>query len=321
MCIIIAKPRGTETPSKKVIKMGYKKNGDGAGIAFTDYERGVAIKKDFNSFNEYWDFIDRRINKDLAAVFHMRIRTSGKTDKGGRHPFPISNNENLLRKNTVIADNAVAHNGTFPDFSLSDTDLNDSQIMTKRILFPNRDKIVNSAFRFLLNSYIGDNNSKLTILNKKGLMMFGSWKEKNGLLFSNTLSVPFKKINKIKNIGGSIIKDKENLEEFDTYVKTMYSNINRSNRRKYRGFRYNKNINPVKVEFNNFEQLFSMRDKLPKTIFNGSSRFKSVCDSCGTKDYIYNMYAAWDKDEYDEHGNLKEFYILCPECLMGSPTS
>lgn len=319
MCVIIAKPKGVEVPSKKVIKMGHKKNDDGAGIAFTNHENDVIIKKDFNNFDNYWNFIDDTITKNLSAVFHMRIRTSGKSDKGGRHPFPISEEKSVLREDSIVADEAVAHNGTFSDFSFSDSDLNDSQIMTASILFPNRDKIVNNAFRFLLNNYVDDNNSRLTILTEEGLLMFGDWKEKNGLLFSNTLSVPFKKVNKVKDIGGGIIKDKSSLDEFETSTKTIYSNIKSSTNKKRNTYYNRKLVDPGEVMFANFERLYSMRDRLPPQVFKEPSTYKNLCDKCGIRDYSYNMYAAWDSEEKDNNGNLIEYYILCPECLQGEP--
>lgn len=221
MCIIIAKPKGVEIPSEEVVRKGYKKNDDGAGIGFYD-GHNIVIKKDFPDFSNYYQFIADNITKDMPTIMHMRIRTSGKTDAGGRHPFPISNDEDALRAKEIRTDMAAAHNGVFSDFSFTNTDLNDSQLMVANVLFPGREELVSSAFRFLLNKYVSKESSRLSLLNKEGIYLFGGWKEKDGLLFSNSLSVPYTQMYSIKDAGGKLIKEAEDIEDMDRKKQNIY---------------------------------------------------------------------------------------------------
>lgn len=320
MCVIIVKPKGAEIPSEEIIEKNYKKNSDGAGIGFTDSNNEILIKKDFGDFDEYYSFIKDNITIDMSALLHMRIRTSGKNDEGGRHPFPITKNEESLRNTELVTDSCVAHNGIFNDFSYKGTDLNDSQLMVSSLVFPNRESLVKDAFRFLLNKYVAKENSKLSILDKNGMYLFGDWKMKNGILYSNSYSVPFDSIYKMKNIGGNCVQSVDDLEEFDKEESTLYYNKDYSKGRRYNSVygrgRYNRSKNKIKKKFKK-KSTNTNSDKYKTDGINvdsykeydGKEDSESECEFCHQIMDIKAMKIAKFYTEPDME------FLLCDQCV------
>ena len=103
MCIIVAKEKGKQLPSKKILETCFDNNHDGAGLMYVKNNQ-VVIDKGYMTFKDFYKRVKelkKEFNSDLtdkAIVFHFRIGTSGENDKKTTHPFPISNNSEDLRK-------------------------------------------------------------------------------------------------------------------------------------------------------------------------------------------------------------------------------
>lgn len=191
MCIIVAKPIGIEIPSKSLLQNCFIANRHGAGFMF-NHNKKVYIYKGFMKFEAFYRVLQKTIDKyDLknkGVVIHFRISTGGKIDEGNCHPYPISNDEEMLRKKKVITkDVAMAHNGTIRLFSGKHDFLNDTQLFIKNIV--NTFYQVNHNFyldKEVMETLQGIADSKLCFLDKMGeLYMLGDFVEENGIYFSN----------------------------------------------------------------------------------------------------------------------------------------
>ena len=112
MCMIVVKDKGVKLPKDEYLKNGASKNSDGIGICYRKKgEKKVTIKKDFKDVNALNKWLKENIGEEDQLIIHFRLATSGKRDAGNRHPFPITENKLLLRKNNLKKRFAVAHNG------------------------------------------------------------------------------------------------------------------------------------------------------------------------------------------------------------------
>jgi len=116
MCLIISKPKGVALPIKKHLVEAEKNNPDGIGIAYYKNNGIVRIKKTFRNVHSLYKFLKANITAEDILLIHFRIATSGKVDKGNRHPFPITLNKQLLRKEELSCRFAVAHNGVISQY-------------------------------------------------------------------------------------------------------------------------------------------------------------------------------------------------------------
>ena len=137
MCIIIAKEKGKKLPSETVLKKCWKANPEGGGFMFNSNKK-VIIEKGFMKFN---DFYNRLIECDLhhnlkksTLIIHFRVATSGLVDNGNCHPYPITNNINLLRKTEIECEIGVAHNGVIREYNGKDNILNDTQMFIIEVI-------------------------------------------------------------------------------------------------------------------------------------------------------------------------------------------
>ena len=55
MCIIVAKKKGLELPTKEILENCFTANDDGAGISWNTDNGTVIIEKGFMTFNEFYN--------------------------------------------------------------------------------------------------------------------------------------------------------------------------------------------------------------------------------------------------------------------------
>ncbi len=86
MCIIVLNTK--EHLSKKILKVCWESNNDGAGLMYAIEEKLNIFKelKDFNSFYDYYSTLRSEFKKTIIAL-HFRIATSGNIDTNNIHPF------------------------------------------------------------------------------------------------------------------------------------------------------------------------------------------------------------------------------------------
>ena len=191
MCIIVAKRKGLELPTKEILKNCFDYNRDGAGIMFNDGKQ-VFIEKGFMDFNSFYSRlmeIDKEVNlvnSDLAL--HFRISTSGNVDQGNCHPYPISTETSQLRNLSLVTDIGMAHNGVIrKHIPETRSILNDTQTFIKNFVHnmysSNKEFLTVGANIKALEEEAG---SKLCFLDKDNMYIIGKFiEETNGILYSN----------------------------------------------------------------------------------------------------------------------------------------
>ena len=191
MCIIVAKRKGIELPTKEILKNCFNYNSDGAGIMFNDGKQ-VFIEKGFMDFNSFYSRlmeIDKEfnlVNSDLAL--HFRISTSGNVDQGNCHPYPISTETSQLRNLSLVTDIGMAHNGVIrKHIPETRSILNDTQTFIKNFVYnmysSNKEFLTVGANIKALEEEAG---SKLCFITKDNMYIIGKFiEETNGILYSN----------------------------------------------------------------------------------------------------------------------------------------
>lgn len=191
MCVILVKERGIELPTKGVLESCWKRNPDGAGFMFNDSNK-VVIMKGFMTFEEFYLRLQTANEfyhlKEKGLVIHFRIATSGLKDKGNCHPYPISNDNLVLRKSFITTELGIAHNGIIRSYNGKDKILNDTQLFIKNDLFElnSLDKkfYKNVIFQSMIERLI--DGSRLVFLNEKGeIIKLGNWFRDGNYYFSN----------------------------------------------------------------------------------------------------------------------------------------
>jgi len=186
MCLIAVKPKNGALPLAEHLENGEAKNQDGMGICWWKAgEDKVHIRKDFKTIKGLINFINTNIKVEDALVVHFRKATSGLTDFGNRHPFPVTTDEKLIRKSKMVTDMAVAHNGVMGQFG-NDKIFSDTAEFVLKILGqePIKNNLENEGIQDLIGDFIG--GDRLAIMTNDGeIDLFGEWKEEDDIYYSN----------------------------------------------------------------------------------------------------------------------------------------
>lgn len=180
MCLAIFKKTGLSIPYDS-IKAAWRMNGDGAGIAIrgTNF---VEIHKGFMSLGEFIDFLtlNEKTFNNYDMVLHLRYTTSGNTNIGMTHPFPVSRKNADLVSPYFKTDKAVIHNGVMFNPNLSCHGYSDTAIFAKwlAVFNPKMKKI---------KKVLGED--RLAIVTKEKVELLGDWHEKDGIMYSNLYSL------------------------------------------------------------------------------------------------------------------------------------
>lgn len=187
MCIIVAKPKGAKVPKRKHLRNCELTNRDGIGVMYQrEGDKLVTIKKDFHNASALHKWLTNHIQPEDTCVIHFRLATSGKTDFGNRHPFPITRKKEYLRKINMRCKKAVVHNGVLLQYS-GHKKYSDTQKFTLMLLADPHIKecLHEEATQELIEGYIG--RDKLAILdNEHGLHLIGTFIENKGCYYSNS---------------------------------------------------------------------------------------------------------------------------------------
>ena len=192
MCIIIAKNKIGRIPTESELRHSFEYNGDGAGFMYVDNGKVVIDKGYMNidSFIKHYKSLLKKYNdfKNKSLVIHCRIGTSGKTDKGNTHPYPITDDVKALKSRHLFHENiGIAHNGIIHGYGTA-TGLNDTQEYISKYLYPlyyhYRDFYKNQDMLYQMEQAT---SSKFAILDKTDeLYLVGNFIEDKGLWFSNS---------------------------------------------------------------------------------------------------------------------------------------
>ena len=194
MCVIVAKKRGIELPSKKTLKDCFETNPDGAGLMYVNNNKKVVIEKGFMTFETFYQKLmelNKKYNlKKKALVMHFRITTQGGTSPENCHPFPVTDDEKKLKSTYLECDNiAFAHNGIISLYSMrDDKGMSDTMLLSKELLYPlfnyNKKFYKQEHNQELIEEIIG--TDKIAFLdNEEKIITIGEFKEDEGVLYSN----------------------------------------------------------------------------------------------------------------------------------------
>ena len=188
MCLIVVKPKDIDLPKEAYLLHAAKRNSDGQGLAYVKKgEKTVRLKKDFATAEQLIAYMNENITKEDDLVIHFRLATHGLKDEGNCHPFPITKNKLLLRKTELECKSIMAHNGVLSQYNREDdTELSDSQRFVLEILSDSvvKENLQSAAIQRLVTDFLG--GDRLVVLNSKGeLILFGDFKEEDGISYSN----------------------------------------------------------------------------------------------------------------------------------------
>lgn len=187
MCLIAVKDKGKKLPDRKKLENGYDNNSDGVGIAVLKPNKNlVYIKKDFKNFEEFYSWAVFNVDIDDISIIHFRFATSGKTDVGNRHPFPITHNKQLLRKEELYTRYVLAHNGVISDYSKDKGKFSDTQKFIMDIIADLKYKINALSVQKLIKQYINGDRLAIIDATTRNLILIGDFEEKDGILWSNS---------------------------------------------------------------------------------------------------------------------------------------
>lgn len=188
MCIIVYKPANEKFPSWNTLKNCFNNNPDGAGFMFAD-EFGVHIYKGFMDWASFKSALKPHKNKGFKYPFvvHFRITTHGGTSQEMTQPFPLTSDEQTLRRLHSNCKVGVAHNGIISMTShakkMSDTALFIKDYLTLLIKDPKW--YIEQRISLMIDEMIG---SKMCILSSDGhVELIGKgWEEHDHIYYSNS---------------------------------------------------------------------------------------------------------------------------------------
>ena len=186
MCVIVAKPQGTELPSISTLRDCFDTNPDGAGFMIAN-GKTVEIRKGFMKFEDFVAALDKYGDvTERSVVMHFRIKTHGDVKPGLCHPFPITDDHKKLSATHITSRVAVAHNGIISGMTTS-KDTSDTMAYIADVITPLRrlseDFMHNDNALDVLEATVG---SKLCFLDNSGdVVTIGTFSEIDGVLYSN----------------------------------------------------------------------------------------------------------------------------------------
>ena len=125
MCIAIYKPAGVNLPNREILKRAFHTNPHGAGFMTTTKDgKSILISKGYRRFKAWYEGMKGAISKDRPAILHARIATHGKVCGQLCHPFPITENFEVMREEVQrFHGPCLAHNGVLSRISSITDDL------------------------------------------------------------------------------------------------------------------------------------------------------------------------------------------------------
>ena len=193
MCVICASPKGVNQPTQKEMRKMFSRNPDGAGYMFAR-DGKVYIHKGFMTFTEFLNAVRaEHFTKEDSVVYHFRISTQAGVDPTMTHPFPLSNQREVMKALDIQCGCGIAHNGIIRltsdpnEKEYSDTAIFIADYMS-RYLRGSAD-LHNEHFLKSIEHII---NSKMAILDASGyIATIGAFHNDHGLLYSNLYHRPF----------------------------------------------------------------------------------------------------------------------------------
>ena len=193
MCIAIVSEYGVGLPSNNVMKRCWRSNSDGAGYAYLTTEDEWHVKKGFKKWKDFITaFRAEEFTNECTVIIHFRVGTSGAMPGGVcspdcTHPFPISDEEDMLNKHEYTEKNIAMHNGVHsrPKGPLSDSQVAVRDIAAPLIPYFDDPKIRGLCADLLHGIY--ENNNRWFVANGPLYYFIGDWitDKETSIIYSN----------------------------------------------------------------------------------------------------------------------------------------
>lgn len=175
MCVIIHKPAGKQI-SLETLRQCFRKNSDGAGIAYYNDEGMPVVEKGIMQADALLNRMTQ-LPADLDMIIHFRIKTSGKATPAQTHPFLINKDVNQAKLGNPTADDSLLfHNGIIT--GLGNVEISDTTELCSSIL----PYIPDLSARIKLLKAVG---GKFALMDGGNIYTVGLFHEVDGCFFSN----------------------------------------------------------------------------------------------------------------------------------------
>ncbi len=193
MCLIIYKPAGLKLPKQDVLFRAFFQNPNGAGIATRLEDGRIFYSKGHMIFEDLEYSLSRLYRKNRELMIHFRLASSGVVNEYNTHPFVLSTNLSDFEKLEGYATNGLlAHNGTRnltlfpePERFFRSKGFNDTARLAYLYSFL-AEKGLNLDERLIIIKNL-ISIDRIIIFERKKTIRLGSWTEKGGLFYSNSL--------------------------------------------------------------------------------------------------------------------------------------
>jgi hypothetical protein len=181
MCIIISKVAEAQHPTNEILEQCWRRNPDGAGIAYASNDGGINVVKGLMTLKDLIAAMDvvREVPTSMYVV-HFRIGTHGNKDETNTHPFWVKDGKL-----------AIVHNGILPFSSMLDTTskVSDTNGFVEEVLKKLPEGWEKSkVWAHVIEEYMGAGNKIATITNESiQLLNPTAWNTDvaTGLTYSN----------------------------------------------------------------------------------------------------------------------------------------
>ena len=186
MCIAIYIPEGKDIKDEQ-IRNAFANNKDGAGVMHYDRHGQVHYAKGFMDVETLIKYWRHSTSSKYPRAIHCRIATSGKVSKGCCHPFPITDDlDIMLQPQGISTTGCLIHNGVFSRYTPKEGMLSrysDTMVFTKKVIYPLREVLNNSG----IDELMSDMTSKvLVFLPNYEVHRYGRWEfDKEGGFYAS----------------------------------------------------------------------------------------------------------------------------------------
>lgn len=196
MCIIIHKPKG-KTVDRDTLKRCWNRNSHGAGFMFVDDDK-VYGNKGYMSFQALIDglanagfyrkgkkdgSVKGELIADYAVTIHFRLASHGGIKPSNCHPFPVTDELDVLQARFWEANCGVAHNGII-SIERDNKEISDTMTYIMYRLSETYSQLdeINAYEEMELET----SGSRMFVLYPDGhYVISGTWVEEDGVLYSN----------------------------------------------------------------------------------------------------------------------------------------
>lgn len=185
MCVIAYKPVGVANFSRETLQKCWDTNDDGAGFAWWNAEeRAWNVHKGFMSWKKFWKgYKVHDFQPNDCVIVHFRIGTAGLKDGGNTHPFPVTDNMEIMRQTEYSSQSVLFHNGVV---GKGEGDYSDTMVFVRDYISPLIDLLGTDDRIPKILEKICEGASRFLVTKGDKLWRFGyTWVEREGCFFSN----------------------------------------------------------------------------------------------------------------------------------------